>query len=54
MSFYDTMMETTLPAFAASGCSFVFIFFLYTKIWKYKTGADIGEPDIDRLSKQIQ
>jgi H(+)-translocating pyrophosphatase len=54
MTFYDTMMETTMPAFAASGCAFVFIFFLYTKIWKYKVGADIGEPDIDRLSLQIK
>jgi H(+)-translocating pyrophosphatase len=54
MTFVDVMFETTLPAFVASGCSFVFIFFLYTKIWKYKTGADIGEPDIDRLSLQIK
>jgi len=54
MTFVDTMMSTTLPAFAAAGCSFVFIMFLYTKIWKYKTGVDIGEPDIDRLSTQIK
>jgi len=38
----------------ASGCSFLFIFFLYTKISKFKIGEDIGEPDIDRLSKQIK
>mmetsp|Transcript_4044 Transcript_4044/g.10671 ORF Transcript_4044/g.10671 Transcript_4044/m.10671 type:complete len:811 (+) Transcript_4044:84-2516(+) len=54
MAFYETMVEATLPAFAASAASFVFIFFLYTKIWKYKIGADIGEPDIDRLSLQIK
>ncbi|KAL1514635.1 hypothetical protein AB1Y20_003728 [Prymnesium parvum] len=54
MSFFETVGSTTGPAFAASACAFLFIFFLYTKIWKYKTGADIGEPDIDRLSAQIK
>jgi H(+)-translocating pyrophosphatase len=54
MTFVDVMSEATLPAFAASGCSFIFIFFLYTKIWSYKIGKDIGEPDIDRLSAQIK
>jgi len=54
MTFASVMAETTAPAFAAAGLSFLFIFFLYTKIWKYKVGADIGEPDIDRLSLQIK
>jgi len=54
MTFGDTVSETTLPAFAAAGLSFLFIFFLYTKIWKYKIGADIGEPQIDILSAQIK
>jgi H(+)-translocating pyrophosphatase len=54
MTFVDTVSSTTLPAFAAAGAAFIFIFFLYTKIWKYKTGADIGEPQIDALSEQIK
>jgi len=53
-TFASTVSETTLPAFIAAGCSFVFIFFLYTKIWKFKIGKDIGEDDIDRLSAQIK
>lgn len=54
MSLMGTIHSTTGPAFVAVVCGFAFIGFLYTKIWKYKTGADIGEPDIDRLSAQIK
>jgi len=54
MTFAATFNDTTYPAFAASAVAFVFIFFLYTKIWRYKIGADIGEPQIDVLSQQIK
>ena len=47
-------LETTTPPLAAAGLSFLFIFFLYTKIWSYSTGADIGVPQIDVLSEQIR
>jgi len=47
-------LQTATPAFAATGLSFLFIFFLYTKIWSYKTGKDIGEPRIDELSLQVK
>merc|ERR1719149_354323 len=47
-------LAVTTPAFACAGAAFVFILFLYTKIWGYKTGKDIGEPLIDELSLQIK
>lgn len=43
-----------MPAFVAAGTSFLFIFYLYTKIWNYPTGADIGEPMIDALAEKIK
>jgi H(+)-translocating pyrophosphatase len=49
----DSLSVSAVPL-AFSGLAFVFIFFLYTKIWGYKTGKDIGEPLIDELSAQIK
>jgi Na+/H+-translocating membrane pyrophosphatase len=60
MSFEDPLatlpaeLQVSVPAFVASGLSFVFIFFLYTKIWNYKVGADVGVPMIDELAKKIK
>ena len=54
---YDKLapaLAVTLPGFACSGLSFVFIGFLYTKIFSYATGKDIGVPAIDSLSAQIR
>jgi len=50
----DPALQVSAPAFVCAGTAFVFIFFLYTKIWTYKTGADIGEELIDTLSTQIK
>jgi len=47
-------MSIVTPAYVCSAASFVFIIFLYTKIWSYKTGKDIDEPMIDELSLQIK
>ena len=47
-------LQVSAPALACAGMSFVFIFFLYTKIWTYKTGTDIGVPAIDTLAAQIK
>ena len=53
--FFDSpALEVTTPPLAAAGLSFLFIFFLYTKIWSYSTGKDIGVPAIDSLSAQIR
>merc|ERR1719359_1894104 len=54
MTDFSSQLAVTSPSFIAAGLSFVFIFFLYTKIWKYATGADIGVPQIDELSAQIK
>jgi len=54
MSTFQDNLVYTGPALISAGCSFLFIFFLYTKIWKFKIGADIGEPQIDKLSAQIK
>ena len=57
MSGFGDLNPTLLvsaPAFACAGVSFIFIFFLYTKIWSYKIGADIGEERIDILAAQIK
>jgi len=50
----DTTHATTWPAFAAAGLSFAFIMYLYTRIFSFKTGKDIGEPRVDFLSQQIK
>lgn len=50
----DEPLQASIPAFAASGLAFVFIFYLYTKIWSYPTGKDIGVPAIDDLALQIR
>ena len=34
--------------------SFAFIMYLYTRIFSFKTGKDIGEPRVDFLSQQIK
>eukprot|EP00965_Chrysotila_dentata_P174322 5755002-Pleurochrysis_carterae.AAC.1 len=47
-------LSISLPGFIASGFSFIFIFFLYVKLWGYSTGKDIGEEQIDALSAQIK
>jgi len=52
-TFSDNLVYTA-PAFIAAGCSFLFIFFLYTKIWSFKIGKDIGQEQIDILSAQIK
>ena len=54
MSSLSAPLQTTGGALVSSGCSFVFILYLYTKIWSYKTGKDIGVPAIDELSGQIR
>ena len=54
MSSLSLPLQTTAGALVSSGCSFVFILYLYTKIWSYKTGKDIGVPAIDELSAQIR
>ena len=47
-------LQVATPALACASVSFLFIFFLYTKIWSYKTGVDIGVPAIDELALQIK
>jgi len=47
-------LETTLAPFICSGVAFLFIFFLYCKIWSYQIGKDINVPEIDELSAQIR
>ena len=47
-------LQVSSPAFAAAGIAFIFIFFLYTKIWSYKVGKDINEELIDSLAAQIK
>jgi len=42
------------PALMAGALSFVFIAFLYTKLAKFETGADIGVPVLDELSLQVK
>jgi len=54
VQFMDTTHATTWPAFAAAGLSFAFIMYLYTRIFSFKTGKDIGEPRVDFLSQQIK
>ena len=50
----DEPMQTVSIPLACAGSAFVFIFFLYTKLWSAKTGKDIDEEKIDELSLQIK
>ena len=43
----DEPMQTVSIPLACAGSAFVFIFFLYTKLWSAKTGKDIDEEKID-------
>lgn len=54
MAFSDVVQDVTMPAFVASGVAFVFIFYLYTKLWSFPTGKDINDDLIDKLSAQIK
>uniref|UniRef100_A0A7S0JBU6 H(+)-exporting diphosphatase n=1 Tax=Calcidiscus leptoporus TaxID=127549 RepID=A0A7S0JBU6_9EUKA len=49
----DALMVST-PGFVAAAGAFLFIGYLYLKIAGFKTGADIGEPQVDILSAQIK
>ena len=51
---FSKQLDVTFPAFACAAVAFGFIFFLYTKIWKFANGADIGVPKIDELALQIK
>ena len=49
------MMTTLhLPFPHLLAVAFIFIFYLYTKIWSYPIGKDIGHPAIDDLAAQIR
>ena len=50
----DEPMQTVSIPLACAGSAFVFIFFLYTKLWSAKTGKDIDEEKVDELSLQIK
>ena len=41
------------PALAAGALAFIFIAYLYTKLNKFETGADIGVKELDDLSLQV-
>ena len=41
------------PALAAGALAFIFIAYLYTKLTKFETGADIGVKQLDDLSLQV-
>jgi len=47
-------MTIAMPPLACAGLSFIFIMYLYTKIWGFATGEDIGHKQIDVLSAQIR
>ena len=51
---FDAVLTVSVPAFVCAGIAFFFIFFLYTKIWSYAIGKDIGVPHIDDLAAQIR
>ena len=42
------------PALAAGACAFIFIAYLYSKLNKFETGADIGVKQLDDLSLQVK
>ena len=42
------------PALGAGACAFVFIAYLYSKLNKFETGADIGVKVLDDLSLQVK
>merc|ERR1719487_908704 len=51
---FDPTLQVSVPGFVASGVAFLFIGFLYTKIFSYAIGKDIGVAAIDSLSAQIR
>merc|ERR1719182_401905 len=50
----ENAYSVAAPALCAGAAAFVFIAFLYTRLAKFETGADIGVKVLDDLSLQVK